>query len=226
VGVFFMAEPAQTRPGALASLKPQLSLPPELRRAMLVAAPLLVAAWSFVGFYGSLGPALVKRLFGGAGVLLGGLSLFVMAGSGALAVLLLRARGGRFMVLTGASALLVGVGLTLTATHVASALVFFLGTAAAGIGFGTGFQGAVRELVPNAPVHARAGVLSLIFIISYLAMGVPAIAAGFRVVQTHDLLGTSTELNLAVGALAVLALASAFKSWRHKTANQDRALIF
>lgn len=211
VGVFLMAEPAQTRPGALASLKPQLSVPPQLRPAMLVAAPLLVAAWSFVGFYGSLGPALVKRLFGGGGVLLGGLSLFVMAGSGAVAVLLLRARQGRFMIVTGASALLVGVALTLLATHIASPLIFFLGTAAAGIGFGTGFQGAVRELVPNAPVQARAGVLSVIFIISYLAMGMPAIAAGFRVVHTHDLVGTAGELGASVAVLALLALAFALK---------------
>jgi hypothetical protein len=55
-------------------------------------------------------------------------------------------------------------------------------------------------------VHARAGVLSVIFVISYLAMGAPAIAAGFRVVATQDLLGTARELAVLVGALSLAAL--------------------
>ena len=205
-GLVLMPEPAETRPGALASLKPQFSLPAELRAPMLMAAPLLVASWAFVGFYGSLGPALLKSLFGHGSVLLGGLALFSMAGSGAVAVLLLRARRGRELMLAGASLLFAGVTLTLLAIALHSPLVFFVGTSVAGAGFGTGFQGAIRDLVPNAPVHARAGVLSVIFLISYLAMGVPAIAAGFRVVATHDLLGTARELGLVVGALALAAL--------------------
>jgi hypothetical protein len=173
---------------------------------MLVAAPLLVASWAFVGFYGSLGPALLKRLFGHGSVLLGGLTLFLMASSGAAAVLLLRAKAGREMMLTGAGSLVTGVSLTLLALRLGSPAVFFLGTAVAGAGFGTGFQGAIRNLVPSAPVHARAGVLSVIFLISYLAMGVPAILAGFRVVATRDLLGTARELGASVAALALLAL--------------------
>ena len=207
LGVVLMPEPAQKRSGALASLKPQFSLPAELYTPMLVAAPLLVAAWAFVGFYGSLGPGLVGHFFGHRSALLGGLTLFSMAGSGALAVLALREKAGREMMLTGAAALASGVVLTLFALRLGSPTVFFLGTSVAGAGFGTGFQGAIRNLIPSAPVNARAGVLSVIFLISYLAMGVPAIAAGFRVVATHDLLGTAHELGLVVGALALVALA-------------------
>jgi len=211
IGVWLMPEPATTRPGALASLKPQFRLPAELRSPMLVAAPLLIASWAFVGFYGSLGPALLKRLFGHGSVLLGGLALFSMAASGAVAVLLLRAHAGRPMMLIGALSLISGVATTLLATALGSPAVFFIGTAVAGAGFGTGFQGAIRDLVPNAPVHARAGVLSIIFVISYLAMGVPAILAGFRVAATHDLLGTAREFGVGVAALALAALAGRIK---------------
>ncbi len=206
LGLWLMPEPASTRPGALASLKPQLGLPGELRGPMLVAAPLLIASWAFVGFYGSLGPALLQRLFGHGSVLLGGLTLLSMAGSGALAVLLLRARAGRVMMLVGAGTLVAGVSLTLLAIRIGSPLTFFAGTSLAGVGFGTGFQGAIRDLVPSAPIHARAGVLSVIFVISYLAMGAPAIAAGFRVVTTHDLPRTAREFGVLVAALALGAL--------------------
>lgn len=206
LGVWAMPEPARTRPGALASLKPQLGLPVESRGAMLLAAPLLIASWAFVGFYGSLGPSLLTRLFGHGSVLLGGFTLLSVAGSGALSVLLLRAHAGRAMMLVGSSALLAGVGSTLGAMSLESPLLFFVGTSLAGAGFGTGFQGAVRDLVPSAPLHARAGVLSLIFVIAYLAMGVPAILAGFRVVATHDVLATAREFGFAVAALALAAL--------------------
>ncbi len=208
LGVYFMAEPGQPRPGALASLRPHLGLPPELRPAFVVAVPLLVASWALVGFYGSLGPALLGHLFGGGSVLLGGLALFVLATSGANAVLLLREKAGRVLMLVGASSLLAGVSLTLLAIAHGSRFGFFAGAAVAGAGFGTGFQGAIRDLVPTAPLHARAGVLSVLLIVSYLAMGLPAIAAGFRVAATHDLLGTARELGAIVATLALLSLLS------------------
>ncbi len=63
-------------------------------------------------------------------------------------------------------------------------------------------------------MHARAGVLSVIFLISYLAMGAPAIAAGFRVVATHDLLSTAREFGLLVGALALAAFAGGWRQAR------------
>jgi MFS family permease len=206
LGVWLMPEPARVRPGALVSLKPQIGLPSELRASLLVAAPLLIASWAFVGFYGSLGPALLRRSFGHGSVLLGGMTLFSMAGSGALAVLLLRARAGRAMMVVGSAALVSGVSLTLLAIRLGSTPAFFVGTSLAGTGFGAGFQGAIRDLVPSAPVDARAGVLSVIFVISYLAMGVPAIAAGFRVAATHDLLRTAQEFSALVGLLALGAL--------------------
>lgn len=208
LGVYLMAEPGQPRPGALASLRPQLSLPVELRAAFLVAAPLLVASWALVGFYGSLGPALLGRLFGGGSVLLGGLSLFVLAISGASSVLALREKPARTLMLVGAATLFVGVSVTLLAISLGSRIGFFAGASIAGMGFGTGFQGAIRDLVPNAPLHARAGVLSVLLIVSYLAMGLPAIGAGFRVAATHDLLGTARELGSIVATLALLSLLS------------------
>jgi len=92
IGVAVMPESVTPRPGALASLRPQLRLPPQLRRPLLLAAPALVAAWALAGFYGSLGPALLRRLTASSSLALGGIALFVLAGSGAVTVLVMRAR--------------------------------------------------------------------------------------------------------------------------------------
>jgi hypothetical protein len=99
------------------------------------------------------------------------------------------------------------VGTTLLAIQAASASLFFLGTAAAGMGFGVGFQGAIRSVLASAATHERAGVLSVLYVISYLAMGVPAVVAGVWVVRTHgDVIETAREYAVAVMALATLAL--------------------
>ena len=201
-----MPESVTPRPGALASLRPQFHLPAHARVPMLLAVPALVAAWSLVGFYGSLGPTLVRRLVGSSSPALGGLVLFAMAGSGALAVVLTRQRSARFLTLFGTAALMTGVAVTLLAIARASVGVLFVGTAIAGVGFGGTFQGAIRSVIPLAAPHQRAGVLSVLYVVAYLAMGAPAVVAGLGVVHGGGLLVTAREYGLAVIALAGAAL--------------------
>jgi len=206
-GVALMPESVVPRPGALASLRPRLRLPADLRSAVLLAAPALVATWALAGFYGSLGPALVRRMLGSSSSVLGGLTLFVLAGSGALTVVLLRRWPALRMMNAGALALIIGVGITLVAAAHGAAPSFFFGGALAGAGFGAGFQGAIRTVLPRTAAPDRAGVLSVLYLISYLAMGVPAVLGGLLVVHGGGLVATSREYGAAVMALAALALA-------------------
>ena len=69
-----------------------------------------------------------------------------------------------------------GLAITLLGVHVRQAAFFFGGTVVAGMGFGGGFNAAVRTLVPAATPHERAGLMSSFFVLSYLAFSVPAIA--------------------------------------------------
>ena len=206
VGVVRMRESSSTRPGALASLRPPFHLPPAARGPLLVAVPALVASWALVGFYGSLAPTLLRRMMGSTSPLLGGLALFVLAASGAIMVLLLRNRPPRALLAIGTAALALGVGTVLLAVAHAAIAGFFLGTAVAGAGFGAGFTGAIRTVVPRAEPHERAGVLSVLYVVSYLAMGVPAVLAGFRVVYAGGVLRTAREYGAFVIGLAVVAL--------------------
>jgi MFS family permease len=207
IGVFLMPETIAPKAGALRSLKPTLRVPAAARRPLLLAVPALIATWALAGFYASLGPTLVRSVLGFQSALPGGLTLFVLAGSAAVAVLLLKDGDPRRMMLIGVSALYVGVGIALTALVHHSPLVFFLGTAVTGMGFGAGFQGAVRNVVPHAQAHERAGVLSVIFVISYLAMGLPAIVAGYMVVYDGGILSAARDFGAIVMVLAALAFA-------------------
>jgi hypothetical protein len=105
-----------------------------------------------------------------------------------------------------ATAASLGVSTILVAVAGASIPVFFLGTIVAGMGFGAGFQGAIRTVVPLAAPHERAGVLSIIYLVSYLALGLPAVIGGLRVVYGGGVLTTAREYGATVIALSLFAL--------------------
>jgi hypothetical protein len=206
VGVLFIPELIPPRAGAMASLRPRFSLPAATRQPILIATPVLIAVWALGGFYGSLGPALVRASFGLDPSLAGGVALFVLAGSGGISILLTQRLSARSLMVYGPSVLLAGVGLALASLSYHSATAFFLGTALAGSGFGTGFQGAIRTVVPLAGPQERGGVLSVIFVVSYLAMGLPAVIAGSFAARSGDLFLIARAFGAVVMALAVLAL--------------------
>ncbi len=206
VGVVFMEETAALRAGAWSSLKPQFGIPAAVRGPLLVAVPILVASWALAGLYASLVPAVLRTVFDWNASLHGGIALFLLAGSAALAVVLLRHRAAQDMLAVGASGVLLGTGIVVASLAHPSAAGFLLGTIVAGTGFGVGFQGGMRTVVPLAAPHERAGVLSVIFVVSYLAMGLPAIVAGFIAVRCGNLLATAEGFGLVVMALAALAI--------------------
>jgi MFS family permease len=206
LGVTLMAESITPRAGVIASLKPQFNLPRATRERLLLALPVLVAVWALAGFYGALSPMLIRGMMGSNSPLLGGLALFVLAASGGVSVLLLQRREPQEMMTFGAASLFAGVAIAAVSLVNSAVLPFFLATAVAGIGFGAGFQGAIRTVVPFAAAHERAGVLSIIFVISYISMGLPAVIAGWIIARDGNIVGTAQIFCAVLMALAFTAL--------------------
>lgn len=225
IGVGLTRETANRSAGALASLKPDIKLPRDVRRPVLVAIPALVAVWAIGGLYASLGPALVRELSGSNSHVLGGLPLFALAGSGAVAVLFFRATRPEHVMAIGLGAVLAGIGVVLIAIVTTSVTGFFIGSIIAGVGFGAGFQGSIKTVLPKAAAHERAGVLSLIYVVSYLALGVPAVIGGVLVVHAGGLLTTAREYGIAVMVLAALALAGHVRQTRRAPEPQPVTIV-
>jgi hypothetical protein len=139
IAIAVMRETVSPAPGALASLRPEITLPRALRAPVLTAVPVL-------------------------------------------------------------------------AVSLGSVAVFFAGSAIAGAGFGSGFQGGIRMVVPMAAAHQRAGLVSLLYVVSYLGLGVPAVLAGFGVVHGGGLVPATRYYGAAVIALAALALFGLLKN--------------
>jgi MFS family permease len=206
LGVLLIPETAPPRAGALASLRPQFAVSKRTRGPLLRAVPPIVAAWALAGFFGALGPALVKQILGVDSALLSGLTMFVLAGAAVAAVLVLRNRSAERMVSYGAAALLAGIVIVVTAVAQHWPTLFFVGLALSGVGFGIGFQGAVRSVVTVAAPQERAGVVSIVFLLAYLAMGLPAIVAGYLIVHGSDLASVTREFALLVVLLGAVSL--------------------
>jgi MFS family permease len=213
-GVALLRETVSTSRIPASALVPDVRLPQAVRGPILAATPVLFAVWALAGLYGALGPSLVQTLTGSSNVVLGGASMTVLAATAVVAVYLLRNAAARTVMLTGIGALVAGVAITLVALSTSSAALFFAGTAVSGIGFGSGFQGGIRTVVPLAAPHERAGVLSLLFVVSYLGMGVPAVAAGFLAVHGAGLTGAARDYGVALIVLAVLALGALARTRR------------
>ena len=201
--VVAIAETSPRVPGARRALRPTLALPRRVRGALAIAAPSLVAVWALAGFYGSLGPSLAGLVGDSHSTILGGASLFVLAGSGALTVVAFHRVDPRTFALAGTALVIVGVLTVLWSVSAHDVTAFFVGTAVAGSGFGAGFQGGLRTIVPLAGPAERAGVISLAYVVCYLAMGLPAILAGVLVVH-GTVTATAQEFGAAVIALAAL----------------------
>jgi MFS family permease len=189
-----------------ASLKPEVAVPASLRSAFVATIPCLTATWALGGLILSLGPSLTAKVLGDSSHVAGGLPIFIMAGISSVASVRLRDTHARSAARGGLTALILGVALALLALNDGSTALFLLATGIAGLGFGPAFAGAFRAISNRAPADQRAALVASVYVASYLAYSLPALAAGIAVTQ----LGLHEAANIygaALIALALLALA-------------------
>ncbi|MFS4092464.1 MFS transporter [Streptomyces sp. AF1A] len=198
------AETARSHRGVWRSLQPGISVARASRTAMLLITPGVIAAWALGGFYSSLGPQLARLIAPHAPDTTGGLVFFALTASAALAICATRTRPARTVSTAGAIALMSGALLTLVSPYLQSLSALFVGTLLAGAGFGAVTQGALRLLLPPAAPEERAGTLASYYVLSYLAMSVPAVLAGLLTMRY----GLETAVLLYAGSTGLLALSA------------------
>ncbi|MGO4324924.1 MFS transporter [Pseudomonas sp. KB_12] len=208
-----LAESVSPQPGAWQSLRPTLHVPPQARQALWRVLPLDLAAWAVGGFYLSLAPSLVRAATGSTSNLIGGALVAVLTLSGALSIYLLRNQGADKMLRLSASLLVIGLALVLVAVHGASLPLFFIGTLVTGGGFGAGFLGALRSIMPLALPHERAGLMSAFYVLSYLAFSLPSLLAG-NLTRVFGLIPTTDGYGAVLIVLCVAALLGLRQSMR------------
>ncbi|MEO6088233.1 MAG: MFS transporter [Umezawaea sp.] len=213
IAATFTTETAHRRAGALRSLRPRAGVPPPVRRTLLAAGAAVGTVWALGGFYSSLGPALVGLVAPDAPQAARGMVFFTLSATAALTVWALRRRPPRATAIGGCLSVLPAAALTLSGLHGAGLPAVYGGAVLAGIAFGAVSQGALRMLLASLDERDRAATLAACYILSYLSMSLPAVAAG-AATQHYGLGATSHAYAITAALLALAALAALTASRR------------
>ncbi|MGH3349573.1 MAG: MFS transporter [Nocardioides sp.] len=209
-GVWLVPETAPRHEGLLASLRPRIAVPPAIRSLLARSAPAIFAGWATGGLFLSLGAAIVRIELGATSHIIQGLSIGALAGTGAVAAYVFRNRSARVTTLYGTAALAGGTVLSLLALSTGSPAAYIVAVVVAGSGFGTAFFGILRTIMPLLPAHERAEVFAVIFIVSYLAFGIPAVVAGLLTPQ----IGLAATTYAYGTVVVVLSSVAGLLRWR------------
>ena len=206
LSIWLAPETVRPRPGAWASLAPSVGVPQQARRAFLMLIPLNVGTWAFGAFYFSLAPSLMREATGSSSHLLGGLVVGALTISGAIGMLALRFRESSEIRVLGASILSAGALLFVLGAHLHLVALIFVGTIIVGFGWGGSFLGVLRTLAPLAAPGERAALMASYYVVSYLAMSLPALAAG----QAVRAFGLAWTTDVYAGVVICLAMSAFF----------------
>jgi MFS family permease len=188
--IWVLPETSPRHGGLLRSFVPRVGVPAAARAPFLRSAPALFAGWATGGLYLSLGAPLVAQELGGELHVEQGLVVAVLTGTGSVACFVFRRQTPRLITIIGTTALAVGTALTLVALAAASYWGFIAAAVVAGVGFGASFLGIMRSITPVAAPHERGELFAAVFVVSYLAFGIPAVVAG--IVSPHVGLAETT----------------------------------
>ncbi|MGE7371011.1 MFS transporter [Neorhizobium sp. NPDC001467] len=202
-----MPETASLRYGALAALKPNVAVPLGARASLLRLSPVNIAGWSLGGFYLSLMPSLVSAVTGIRSPFVGAAVVATLMLSATLSVLGLRSMAPRLALKIGTGSLIAGVTVTLFGIGAQAVALLFLGTAIAGLGFGSNFANVLKLVLPLAQGHERAGLFAAFLVQSYLAFSLPAILAGLAA-PWAGLPNTAFAYGAGIMTLALVSLAA------------------
>lgn len=181
LGAVVIALSPETMPrtaGALRSMVPRVAIPPTARAEFAAAAPVVAAVWMLAGLSGGLAPSMVRSVFHLDSGLLNGVAGFIAPAVSAIVGLAFAGIEARRAMIIGIYASLAGALGIIGGVFAGSLAVMIIGQAVAGVGFGASFTAALRLIFPLAAAHQRAGVVGGIYVVSYVAFGLPIVIEG------------------------------------------------
>jgi MFS family permease len=194
------------RAGTRESLVPRISIPRTARREFAAAAPVQIAAWMIAGLFLGLVPTIIHDIFHIDSGLLNGVTTFIEPGAAALAGFLLGGMTARRTTMIGGAGVLGGAAVIVAGVALGLLPLLWIGGLVGGVGFGASFSGSLRTLGPLAEPHERAGLFAGVYVVAYLAFGVPSIIVG-QLVAPLGLLPVIIGFGVVIVAVAVWGLA-------------------
>lgn len=180
------------------------SVPRDVRRAFAVSSTAMVAAYTFGVLVLLLGGQVEHDLIDSPNAFLNGavLSFFpiVMGAIGIIA----RTLSPRVALIVGALVSCLGMVLLILAVNLRDLVIYLLATVAAGGAYSLLFVGGLQVIIAAAPERNRGGILSALYLLSYLSMGALALVLGAIATER----GLGFAVNLGAAAIILMNVAT------------------
>lgn len=183
-------------------------LPREIRTVFVLATLPAAIAWATVGLFQSVVPSWIAELLGVSNLVVGAAAAALVMGCSVLSQLSMRGIDPLVAQRIGLGVMFAGTVGLFVVDRIPSLPLLFVVTVAVGIGHGWAFAGGMQRVGAAVAVRApesSGAVLAAFFTVTYIGLGVPAIAAGLLV--TYQ--GTATavaEFSVAAAALCLITL--------------------
>lgn len=197
--------PETVRRGAFRLRLQRLGVPPEVAAVFVRAAVAGFAAFAVSGVFSSVAPEFLGLSLGHHSPALAGLLVFVLfAASIAGQAIVIRLRNA---VALGCALLVGGIALLAVSLAVDSLAALFASAVVAGLGQGVVVSAGLAAIIERTPPARRGETASSFFVVLYLGLAVPVIAAGLAIHYT-SLRAAGIGFCAAVGLLALAVLLS------------------
>ncbi|MER8373086.1 MFS transporter [Mesorhizobium sp. M1406] len=195
------------------SIRPQLSVPEDIRARFVAPAVTGFGAMALVGFYAAVAPSILAQQLHEANHAVAGALFFELAIVTALSIVVLMHMKSNKAMLAALALMIPSVLLVVAAQMMASLALMIAATACCGVVAALGYRGGLQVVNEIAPRDRRAEVVSSFFICCFVGNALPVIGIG--IVSTY---ANSIAASLAFAGMiiifAVVALAFGLKHRR------------
>ncbi len=195
---------SESRTRITRTLIPRVSVPEQARSAFVAGTPALVATWALGGLMLALGTSITADRLGVTNHAAGGALLAVFFFAATVATPWASAPRRPMRLPASYACLGGGVALVLVAALTGSVFAYAVALVAAGAGFSTAYVGVIASLA-HVPAAQRGQLFAAVYVVSYLAFGVPVVISG--VAADRYGLGPTVS-GYAVFVLAMVGLAA------------------
>lgn len=180
-------------------------VPASARPVFLVASIGAFTGFATCGIYTAIAPGFMTKLLNVHDPIVIGLVVFLLFGASAVTQILVRSLPERALIAFGAVLLIAGMGVLVLALVLQQLIVLMLAAVLAGMGQGMLFLGGMRAVTDRSPGAARTQATTSYFVVAYIAISVPIIAAGL-LTQVLSLTATGILCASIIAAGTAVAL--------------------
>lgn len=186
----------------------RLSVPREVRGVFVRGALAGGSAFAVSGLVSAVGPSALGELLGFHSPALAGFVIFVLFGASAAGQVVVRTITPESGLRAGCGLLAVGAGLLIAALAAESLALLLAGAVTIGAGQGIAVGSGLAAVNERTPPERRGETASSFFVVLYIGLAVPVIAAGLGTeatgVRTTGIIYGAAAAAIALGVLASL----------------------